>query len=90
MKSHAWSIERVDGGPAGVEEFWQCPDCGACGGLAVAKPPHWVYLAGPAMPLSDDCEIAELQVRAFLRGQEFKHRIKLPEKFYDPIDPIER
>ena len=41
MTDHVWEIEEVDGGPAGVSDFWICRVCGSSGGLAwdSKKPP---------------------------------------------------
>jgi len=61
MKPHAWIKREVDGGPAGANDFWWCPACGASGGGAYCDPKP--FLAGPAIPLSDDCDVARRQIR---------------------------
>lgn len=63
MKQHKWKRIEVDGGNLGVDEFWECEDCGAAGGPVSYKtdPPtkedNWVFLAGGSgLQLPLDCD----------------------------------
>lgn len=68
MSEHAWAIEEVDGGHLGVNDCWHCPVCGVGGGPAfhpyerrTFKP----FIPGPAKQVSEDCETAQQEIRAY-------------------------
>lgn len=69
-KAHTWTKEWVNGGPVGEEDFWVCSTCGASGGPVGWKesgePPSFSpFLAGPAFPLTDHCDLAAALVENF-------------------------
>lgn len=63
---HHWETEEVDGGPAGVSDFYLCRQCGASGGPAGfggEVPRFPPFLAGqPEDSISLDCNIAKRQI----------------------------
>ena len=62
MKLHTWMTETVDSGSMGVNRFWLCTGCGACGGPRAfdseTKPKWRAFLAGEgsSVALSIDCD----------------------------------
>jgi hypothetical protein len=74
MTPHTWVTEKIDGGPVGVAEFYQCSVCGACGGIAFRKGSPKPFLAGPALPVSEDCEIAYEEISKHLETKEWKRQ----------------
>lgn len=81
LNPHAWEVETVPP-PLGLDEgeFWKCANCGASGGAVwdKDKSPIHAFLAGPAIPLSIDCEIARIQIEFYRLGYERgSHYMKL-------------
>lgn len=79
MKEHSWSVEVIEGGPEGGGEFYRCTDCGASGGSTLSmralsrgsgdftrKPSP--FFPGPAIDVSEDCDVAHEQISYYTRG----------------------
>lgn len=67
MKPHTWEEREVDGGPVGTGRFLHCTVCGAAGGPPFVKRPPKPFLAGPATPVSEDCNDALTFIRHYTR-----------------------
>jgi hypothetical protein len=63
MSDHTWLQEEFDGGHMGTYESWRCTVCGCLGGLG--RTPKRPFIPGPAREVSEDCQEAQAQVRAW-------------------------
>lgn len=62
MSGHTWLQEDFEAPYVGSYSSWRCTVCGACGGLW-EKPQH-PFISGPAVQVSEDCQQAQLDMRA--------------------------
>ncbi len=83
MAAHSWIVEEVDGGPMGSDDVYRCTVCGCCGGgstrvtgwfspeksLRIENRDPDPFLPGPAIDLSDDCDVAREQIAFFIHGE---------------------
>ncbi len=92
MSQHPWTKVEVDGGPLGVGQFWHCPVCGVGGGPAwdaamekrleekgVKK--RWQpFIVGHGRRVSEDCEEAQKEIRAYAEETiaRFREKWKTP------------
>jgi hypothetical protein len=63
MAEHTWIQEDCDGGYLGQYRAWLCTICGACGGIW--KEPRRPFIPGPAHKVSEDCQEAQIEMRAY-------------------------
>jgi hypothetical protein len=74
VSEHIWITEEIDGGALGTSDFWLCSVCGASGGPVwydhQDKPKRAPFLAGPALPLSQNCEEAKKQIAEYRQKEE--------------------
>lgn len=76
MKEHVWVIDIVDGGHVGVGEFWECGQCGACGGSVFGKETksssYPFYADGSGLKLTDDCDESKRLIEEHLKKKKAK------------------
>lgn len=65
MIEHDWEIETIDGGPAGVADFYKCKNCFASGGPVGWNWRKRPFLAGEGLQLSQDCSEAVRQIQEY-------------------------